>query len=105
MANKVFNHFTTVQNQPETKDLDVAAGMSIIIRSIDFIGSGQNSFAKLELDPEATPLVISAARGDKYALLPREGFEVVGPAKIRSTLDKTGGGNVEMGIIFYYEEL
>ncbi len=103
MRKKVFNHFETVAGVPvSTKDLVIPANKTFIIEAVDFSGPGGQSFMKFEHVGGDT---LSASRGDKFVCLPSGGLQVEGPATLRSTLDNIGGGNVEMGMAVYYEEL
>ena len=107
--NLIFNHFDTLTSgtgATKTKDLTVASGETVIINAVDFTapssGPANDVYMKLEI---VGVNILSAARGDKFVLLSNFGYPVEGPATIRSTLTKSPGGSVDVGLVMYYEKL
>lgn len=106
--------FDTVNATGTTKDLEVPAGQTVLIHSIDFSGP---SFAGIgstvTVDPDGANEIIGASAGDKFIQMPQNGLQVVGSGtagvdakKVRIELKKVGAGAaVLLGCVVLYEEL
>ena len=101
MSLKVKNFFAT-STGTATDDLVIPSGKTLVIQAIDFSGAFSSSNHKVEVVGGS---ILAAANGDKFVgPLPTNFIE--GPATIRCTLQKIGGGPaILMGIVIYYEEL
>lgn len=106
---KTHSLFASVSSSGQTADLDVPAGTTIIVQSVDFSGP---SFAgigsKLIKDPLGSNETVAASAGDKYIAFPMGGIELEGgtDVKLRIELKKVGpGAAVLLGCVVLYEEL
>jgi hypothetical protein len=92
----------------DNDDVNIPAGMTVIINQIDFTAPAQQSAGvKVFIGPTGSPnTVVAAGQGDKVIPIPQADGMVEGPKTIRCQLDNSNNPNgAFLGCVIYYEEL